>query len=149
MWKVPEGNPERGPRLMPMSVADSQALLFSSCLGRGGPRDVRGAESTGDSHHSAADPCIPGMGLQLSPPKGLLLSHPAHVLKEDKEAQSREMSSPGPRIKLQFSYLLCVSLCCGEIGQAPGWEWGKRGEGEGREGRHIVGELAELEGSRR
>lgn len=47
-----------------------------------------GAESTGDSHRSAADPCIPGVGLQLDPPKGLLLSHPAHVLKEDKEAQT-------------------------------------------------------------
>lgn len=111
--------------------------------------DREGVRTTGHNHHSATDPRIPGTELQLNPPKGLLLSHPAHVVKEEKEAQSSEMSSPGSRIRLWFSDLFCVSPCYGEMGQAPGWEWGKReecGGGKSREGRHIVGELVELKG---
>ena len=51
---------------------------------------------------------------------------------------------------LDSSSPTCSVSLLGEMGQAPGWEWGKKEEeGKGREGRHVVGELLELQGSRR
>lgn len=67
--------------------------------------DREGVRTMGHDHHSAADLHIPRTRLQPNPSKGLLLSHPAHVLKEEKEAQSSEMSSPTP---------LCVSFLWGD-----------------------------------
>lgn len=95
--------------------------------------------------------CVFSTGL-LCNPRENLFSPPSHVVKEKKEAQSSEMSSPGSKTRIQFSCLPCfVSLLLGD-GQTQGWEEGEereeREEGKGKERRHILGELVELEESK-
>lgn len=85
------------------------------------------------------------------PPDNLWFSPPSHEAKEEKKAQSSEMSSPGSKTRIQFSCIFYfVSLLLGD-GAIP--EEGEEGkeceEGKGRKGQHIVGELGKWGGSKR
>lgn len=58
-------------------------------------------------------PAFPVLG--CSDPHENLFSPPSHVVKEEKKAQSSEMSSPGSKARIQFSCLFYfVSLLLGD-----------------------------------